>query len=182
MSNLVARYSQRALYDNNTEIQAIYNAQGEQILIISGGIDRSFYNNFIIKAGIDGIRRFEVLLGIIADEALEDIEFRRTRVLNRLGLHPPYTRLFLEQMLTSIFGAGNWEMEIDPVSLTFEVYVETADWQTYDMTMENIRNIIPANLGFISASVVPYTHVYLRRHYTHDEMSALTQGELSQFA
>src|SRR5574344_1954499 len=59
----------------------------------------AFANTFVLTADESGIIMFESMLSIIANPAIEDLEFRRQRILNRMSMSPPFTFRFLKQKL-----------------------------------------------------------------------------------
>jgi hypothetical protein len=169
-------------YAENQTMISIYEAQQAEVDKVFAFIKDINKNNFITTADIEGILAYEKILGISADEINDDLELRRLRVINKLALRTPFTRIFLEQMLETIFGHGNWTLEIDPVALTMFMYVITDSPQIYNQTVSDIGDIVPANIEFSHAGEVPYTHIYLNTHHTHESMEQFTFGELSQFA
>ena len=106
----------------------------------------NFKNNFILTADINGIERWEQILGIIANPLIEDIEFRRWRVQNRLSMQPPLTKRFLQQVLDELVGENNTEIEVFyndyilnvKLALSQELYLQ--DIQIL------LRRLIPANM------------------------------------
>ncbi len=180
--DVVFRFSPKKIYDDNAEMQSAYLAQHVSMRELLDTCGAAFENNFIVRAGLAGIKRYEEILGIVPDVLLDDIELRRKRGINKLALTIPYTETFLRQYLEAVFGAGKWALEVDPVGLTLYVYIETDSPQIYNQTVRDIAQIIPANLGFTADGDTPYTHRYLNREYTHEQMTALTFGELSKYA
>lgn len=85
-------------------------------------IKQEFENNFIKLADIEGIRKFEVLFNIKPNEDLEDLEFRRQRLFNRLTSRPPFTEKFLQRRLTEILGEDNWEYNMNYNTYTLDIY------------------------------------------------------------
>lgn len=170
------------IYDGNDTMQAIADALNPAFDKLNSSVKVSFLDNFILTAGIKGIRNYERILGIIPDVLKDTVEFRRARVINRLAQMPPFTEVFLRQKLNTIFGEGNWNLEVNANEYRINIDVETNVKNLFDSTMEDIRRIIPANLTMVTAALTPYTHRYLNKTYTHAEMAQFTQGHLSQYA
>lgn len=170
------------VYINNEEMLEIYDVQNQEIEQIENYSLKNFLNNFLETCDVEGVRRFEKILDILADEILETLEFRKTRILNRLIQQPPYTKIFLENMLKGIFGKENVSLKVIENDYIIEVVIDTSIDGLYDDTLQELRKIIPANIVIKSLQIEPYTHMYLNKRYTHAQMEQFTQGELSQYA
>lgn len=71
-------------------------------------------DNFYIQTGDAGaLRQMERVLGIAPDLSAESLEFRRTRVLNRMSIQPPFSLRFLYGKLDQLAGAGRWAVRVD---------------------------------------------------------------------
>ena len=80
------------LYNNNLEMSnIIYTEENELENNIKTDIDNAFIDNFANKATENGISNFEKMLNIKPNLDVEDLEFRRQRVLSRLISSIPYT-------------------------------------------------------------------------------------------
>jgi len=180
-SDVVFRFTPK-LYDENLDMQAVYTAQHIEAKKLFDALLSAYRDNFIVTASVGGIRRYEEILGIVPDERLDDLETRRKRVINKLAMNTPYTRLFLEQYLETVFGAGNWSLNIDDVNLILYIDIETESIQIYNQAVRDIGQIIPANLDYRPTGDVPFTHRYLGNRFTHEQMTQFTYGELSQYA
>lgn len=169
-------------YAENQTMLAIYDAQLSELGRNSDVIYRTFLNNFVKYCDIEGVRRFEALFYIQADEETESIELRKTRIWQKFTELPPFTRIFVEQMLEGLFGEGNWEFDVFGNEYRVAIGIETDIEGLIEETLKSLRQIIPANMIMETIIYIPYIHKYLRRHYTHDELKQFTQGELSQYA
>lgn len=105
-------------------------------------------NQYVVKADINGIKLFEDILNITANPAIEDIEFRRARIIARFSMQPPYTFPFLREKLDQIIGVGKWDAQLDFDSYT--LYIETREInQLWFGELQIIINKIkPANIVF----------------------------------
>lgn len=169
-------------YSGNLTMLAIYNAQLQELDGNSSLIYQAFLNNFVKYANIEGVRRFETIFYIQADEENESIELRKTRIINKFAMQLPYTRIFVEQMLSTIFGEDNIEFDVQYNQYKVRVGIETDIQGLVEETLKDLRNIIPANMIIETILYEPYMHRYLKRHYTHEQLAEFTQGELSQYA
>lgn len=115
---------------------------------------RAFQNTFVITADIEGIETFEYMLGIIANPSIEDLEFRRARILNRLQMSPPFTFRFLENKLDEIIGPGKYKAYIDFDNYTLYIESSASDQNWFTELQFTINQIKPCNIVFVN---VPYT-------------------------
>lgn len=180
-SNLVFRFLPN-FCQRNQETLAIALAQNREMTQAQSEISRIFNNCFIETADIEGIRQYERLFNVIPDEALDTVEFRRARIINKLAWTIPFTRIFIEQRLNIIFGEGKWDLNIDYNNYTVYMDIETEIPALFEQAMDDMRQIIPANMLIISIVLLPFTHRYLNRRFTHDDMAQFTFGELSQYS
>ena len=70
-------------------------------------------NQFIAYADEDGIYAYEQLFQIVSDPTTETLEERRFRLLNRVQTLSYYTMNFLREKLDNLFGADNYEIQMD---------------------------------------------------------------------
>lgn len=180
-SDKVLRYAPD-LYINNKDMLAVYNAQKTELTIEGQEAYQGFLNNFVKTCDLEGIRRWEKIFNILADEINDSLEYRKGRVLNKLMQQPPYTKIFLDQMLLNLFGENMYTLQIFENEYKIKIDIETNIDGLYQDTLENIRGIIPANMILEAIQVEQYMHLYLNRHYTYGEMEQFTYGELSQYA
>jgi hypothetical protein len=170
------------IYENNAEMLAIYNTQSDEISSYEAIIQRVFLNNLVKYCNIEGIRRFEDIFNIQADEVNESLELRKQRVINKFSQLPPFTKIFVQQMLEYIFGNEMWEFEIYYNNYKVKIGIESSIDGIVTETLKDLRQIIPANIIIEQIVYYPYTHGYLKRHYTHSELTQFKQEELSQYA
>ena len=170
------------IYNENENMLEIYNAQKLELGQYEDKIYRIFLNNYVKYADLEGIRRLEKIFNIIADEILDTIEYRRARLLNKFASLPPFTRIFLEQMFTNIFGEEMFIVNIYNDEYRVEIDIQTTIDGLFDRTMKDVRQIIPANMILEKFQIMPYTHRYIRDYYTHRQLEDLTFGELSKYA
>ena len=113
---------------------------------IESGQRRILNEAFIDTATEYGIKKYEFLYKIKADIILESMEFRRLRVKNR-GLDKiPFTFRVLRNKLESLFGSGNFSMEVDSDNYTLNIEITSYDWNMFNEIMDNFRYIIPCNI------------------------------------
>lgn len=180
-NKLVTRYAPD-LYSENVDMVAIYEAQSNEIENIKAQIKTEYLNNFVKTCNLDGIRRWEKLFNILADEINDSLDFRRSRVLNKIIQQPPYTEIYLRNMLYGLFGEDKVILQIDGNNYIIKIEIETEIDGLSEDTVNNIRLLIPANMELKTLQIKKYMHLYLKKHYTHQDLTQFTYGELSQYA
>lgn len=170
------------IYIDNDDMLAVYNGQKTEITIAGEKSYQAFLNNFVKSCDLEGIRRWEKIFNILADEINETLDFRKGRVINKLIQQPPYTKIFIEQMLEGIFGIGNYDVQIIYNDYIIKIYIETSIDGLYIDTFKNIQKMIPANMTIEAIQGEPYLHIYLQKKYTYGDIEQFTYGELSQYA
>lgn len=169
------------IYTENREMLAIYNAENKEISVINNATSRAFLNNFVKSCDVEGIRDWERIYDIVADEIVETLEFRQERILNRLTTQPPYTKIYLKQMLERIFGAENIILKITNETYIIYIAIETENSELFNDTIQTIKRLVPANMIIEQIKIDKYMHMYLNKRFTHLQMEELTYGELSQY-
>jgi len=167
------------IYENNQTMLANYNAQKTEINDYEAIIQRIFLNNLVKYCNVEGIRRFESIFYIQADEINENLEFRKMRVINKFNQLPPFTKIFIKQLLSDLFGEENIAFDVFYNDYTFKVEIETTLDSLLTETLKDLRKIIPANMIIEQILYYPYSHGYLKKYYTHEEMKQFTHGELN---
>lgn len=111
-------------------------------------------NQFVQTCDAAGILQYEIMLGIVADPNAESLQFRKDRVLNRLGTRPPFTLAFLRNRLDSIIGKGRYSVYVDYDKFTLYVESVSPEQRWYNELLVTINSIKPANIIFINKPVV----------------------------
>jgi hypothetical protein len=171
-----------AMHDQNVTSQLLARVQNKEIAALEKESKRVFNNGFITRADAEGIANLEETYQIMPDPQTESLEFRRGRLLNRKTMMPPFTRIFLEQKLETVFGPGNWDVDINYEELYINVGIKTDILGLYEETLDELRKILPANLVLNTAILRPYTYLYLNKNYTYGALGDLTYAELSQYS
>ena len=86
----------------------------------------------------------------IASSPEETLDFRRTRVLNRVAMKPPFTIRFLQQRLDEIIGQDGYTLTMDPAAYTLTIETESSD-QAYAIEVAfTVNHIKPAHILYIN--------------------------------
>lgn len=111
-------------------------------------------NQYVLTANEYGIEQYEDMLDIIPNPAVETLQFRRDRIINRLSMTPPFTFRLLKKKLDEIIGVGKWEAYID--FSTYTLYVESSAnnqiW--FEEILITMTNLKPANIVFINHPLI----------------------------
>lgn len=151
-----------------TDFTELMNTGTAELEALAAAVD-AVHSNFYIQTADEGtVRQYEELFDIIPDPSTETLDFRRTRVLNRLSMQPPFTLPFLKERLDQIIGAGRWELEVDYGAYTIYIAAaaENQAWATeLAWTLNTIK---PCHIVYIIRPV-------LRPFVTADETVSLTE-------
>lgn len=135
------------LYKNNTEMINIIDSEEEEFEEgIKQDIDNTFNNTFALKANEEGLRRYEALLGITLDENKDNLEYRRARILSKLGTSGVLTRKWLEENLTSLVGKNNYQIDLDTMNYLLNINISDVYSNTASTLFNIYRPLIPSNL------------------------------------
>lgn len=164
------------LYAGVREFEVLFSVEDEMVDQIEQQIKRVKDNQWIQTADEQMITFHEQLLGILANPEIEDLAFRRQRILNRMQSMPPFTLSYLRDHLNRLFGVGNYTLVIDHKNyqMILESSADNANWFQEANTI--IDKIKPANIVYIqspsffqkikvkeSAAIAPLTYFRIGR-------------------
>lgn len=111
-------------------------------------------NFFFQTAGLDAIALWEKVLHIVPNPALEDLTFRRARVISRISTKPPFTLGFLYRKLDELIGPGLWQVTMDYPN--YSLYIESgAQNQNYfGELVYTVGKIKPAHIVWVNRPFV----------------------------
>lgn len=122
-------------------------------------------NAFIQDCNIQGIKRYENILGIMPDAA-ENLEERKKAVLMHLNNKPPYTYRTLLKKLEVLYGSGNYEISGDLGRYTIYAVVHS-ELRGQKKVLETLLGwFLPMNMAFTAKNEV-LRHFII---YTPEEM------------
>ena len=127
------------------EIKAIAQVE-DPILMAEWKLVQQIYNNqFVLTADIDGIERYEKMLGIRPSDQ-DTIESRRFRILARFQEQAPYTWKVLLGLLDSLLGVGNYEAERNVADKWVRVKLELTIGSQIQAVTDMLERIVPQNM------------------------------------
>ncbi|WP_322201159.1 putative phage tail protein [Acutalibacter intestini] len=103
--------------------------------------------------------QWEALFGIIPDPGAESLEFRRSRLINRVSSKPPYTLGFLYEKLDELIGPGKWTAHMDYPHYTLTIEASSQDQAYAGEVAFTIGRIKPAHVAYINS---PFLHTGLQ--------------------
>lgn len=136
------------------EYQQICQTETAQLEALAAAIHAVKENFYFQTMNLAGVEMWEDVLRIIPNPSMEDLDFRRARVLNRITTKPPFTLGVLYQKLDELIGPGEWSVTVDYANYT--LYIESAA-QNFNYSTEvafTINRIKPAHIVFVSAPYI----------------------------
>lgn len=159
------------------ELVEIANVENKLLEATWQAIEDSFNNRFILSATEEGLARREKMLKIKVP-ATDSIETRRFRLLTRYQEQAPYTYRVLKQLLDSLLGEGQYEMNRDAASKTLTVKIELTVKGQFDAVVVMLERITPQNM--VLTVELRYNQYSKLTQYTHDQLSAFTHRHLRE--
>lgn len=169
-----------SVYDGNHEMTVlaeIYNHMFDQLEEDFQKISR---NQWIITSDTDGLAIYEELIGLINRESVDDMEFRRSRLLNRLSMVTPFTAVSVTDRLDALAQQGDFGYFWRIVAEESRVYLSTQEIMAYDKMEEvyyTLQQMLPANIEVIydnkitvTSATVTYTGAAIRS-FKHVEIT-----------
>lgn len=132
------------------QILATEETELEQLATFINAVHDNFFVQTIDEAAASD---WEELLGIANTEGTS-LEFRRTRILNRITIKPPFTLKFLYQKLDELIGEGKWSVAVDYDGYTLYVESSAASQEYATEVAFTINHIKPAHIVYINRPLI----------------------------
>lgn len=117
-------------------------------------IEKSTYGQIPEYADKDGImyleKRYKLSGGIINTD--EELAERRTRLINRVSLRPPYTLGKVKEQLETIVDGDVAEIDYNPDYHTLTIKVPSVTEELQTEVKKTLRRMIPASIGYTVTS------------------------------
>lgn len=143
-----------AFLQGTKEFKGISTAASPEFSVLYGAENTLMDNGFIHTADLQGIRRWEQLLGISG--AMEEMESRRASVLAAWNRTVPYTMARLYEYLDALAARKDYHIRVSEEQCSLELLVEDLPdgtiWAMHDL----VRVMLPANMVFILADRIPW--------------------------
>lgn len=136
------------------DFQEVINAEQPSFDAVADEIIAVADNFFFQTMDESAISQWEQIFNISPNPSIETLEFRRTRVMNRISSNPPYTLGFLYQKLDELIGPNQWTVTVDYPNYT--LYIESSALnQSYATEVAfTINRIKPAHIVYINKPYV----------------------------
>lgn len=141
-------------YAQILDYQALMSAEQPSIDALADEIIAVADNFFFQTMDESAVVMWEQIFGISANPSVEDLDFRRARVLNRISTKPPFTLAFLYQKLDELIGPGQWNVTVDYPNYT--LYIESsAKGQSWAQEVAfTVNRIKPAHIVYVNTPLV----------------------------
>lgn len=151
------------------------NAEDLGLSLLKNNYDEIFKNLYVETATVDGIERYEQMLGILhkLDDSLED---RRVAILAKLNTRLPYTRRVLIQFFNNLVGADGYTLRIDYGRRMIFLKIELSRKNQVAAIARMLRQVLPANMMFDIK--LKYNQVYMLKVFKPDELKTYTVGQI----
>lgn len=136
------------------EFGEIMKTETEQFDSLSEAMQTVKDNFFIQSMDQETIWAWEKAIGIAANPAVESLEFRRARLINRISTRPPFTLQFLYEKLDELIGVGKWDLEIDYPNYTIYIEASASDQNWAGEILVTLNTVKPCHMAYISRSAV----------------------------
>ncbi len=151
------------------------NAEDLGLSLLKNDYDEILRNLYVETATVDGIERYEQMLGILhkLDDSLED---RRVAILAKLNTRLPYTRRVLIQFFNNLVGADGYTLRIDYGRRMIFLKIELSRKNQVAAIARMLRQVFPANMMFDIK--LKYNQVYMLKVFKPDELKTYTVGQI----
>lgn len=137
-------------YDGITDMTVLMEAEQSDVDEVWNNIENDVKTNqHVQSADSDKLTELEALFNIVPDLTTETLAFRRSRLLNRYGLRPPFTIPWLRQQLDNLIGAGQYELTVVPNAYTLYISCAAENQSFYQEIAATVAYSKPCNLIFV---------------------------------
>lgn len=137
-------------YREILDYQEICQTEQEQFEALAAEITAVADNFFFQTMDVGAVSQWEQIFGIIPNPAVESLEFRRARVLNRVSTRPPFTLGFLYQKLDELIGPGGWTVTVDYPNYTLYIESSAENQQYATEVAYTVNKIKPAHIVYVN--------------------------------
>lgn len=157
------------------ELAVLMETEQSEIDRLWDAAENTLADQFILEATENGVKRWESVLGI-SPKGTDTLDERKFRILTRLNQELPYTVTKLQEVLTTICGAGNFSINLQPNEYHIEIKLALANKNNYNEVADVLKKMIPANMTQW-IQIMYNSHDVLKK-FTHAEMTAYTHEQL----
>lgn len=140
-------------------------------------MEQALWEQYVSRAGVCGIERWEKLLGIVPPKDAAVGERRRVVQL-RLSEQLPFTLLRLREMLSGVVSEDEYILELIPEEYLLRVRLALSGKGSLNEIKEVLRRVVPANI-LLDMMLLYNTHGIVGGK-THGELAALSHREIRE--
>lgn len=133
-------------YTEPIEAKYIRQGTGKLLDVFFYELERLKVNQYILTADELGISQLEKEFDIVPDYTIEDLEFRRQRLLNRNTTKPPFTLEYLHERLDALIQEGSYKINMDYPNYAMDLEIGMDHAQMYQEIAFTVGNMKPANI------------------------------------
>ena len=135
------------------EYQQLFRAENPEFALLYEMADALLNNGFIKTADLQGLKRWEKLLG--TSTAGQDMEERRAAVLGKWNRSLPYTITRLYEYLDILAARTEYHILLFPEAYRLELVTEDLPAGTLRAMRDLVRVMLPANMLFLLTDRIP---------------------------
>lgn len=137
-----------SLYREAKDFVELAATEDAELQTVEEAIDQLLDDQFVMSSSEEAIKRRERMLGIRANPAMESLEFRRKRIVNRYSTKPPFTIRYLQRLLDQLAGTGRAVAQVDVPNFILRVTMAVSDADLFREIEHTIKVVKPANLVY----------------------------------
>lgn len=130
---------------NYKEFQKTFEAEEPEFENLQDELSKVLKDLFVEDASERGIKRWEKLLKIVP-KATDSLNDRRFRIATRLIRKLPFTYRTLQQMLETLCGKGNYDVELRHNNYEIEIKINLVKNNNIMDILSLLEIVVPANL------------------------------------
>lgn len=155
-------------FRNILDYQQICKSESDKFELLAEEMNEIADNFFFQTMDESAVSMWEKIFNIVPNLTTDTLEFRRTRVLNRISMQPPFTLAFLYKKLDELIGPGKWKVTMDYPNYTLYIESSVENQQFATEVSFTIGKIKPAHIVYINKP-------YVVTGITLDESVALSE-------
>lgn len=157
------------------EMKSIMDAEQVEIDRLWLEAENSLSDQFILEATENGVKRWEVMIGISPKDT-DTLDERKFRILTKLNQELPYTLRKLEQVLTNLCGNNMFSIKVNAEEFHIEIKLGVANKNNYQEVSDVLKKMIPANMT--QTVKIMYNSQTVLTKFTHAQLAAYTHEQL----
>lgn len=167
-----------AFYRDIKEFRDLTEAQAKQLDIVDETLIKIENDMFILTASEEAIERIEKMFNILADPSVEDLDFRRRRIVSRQSTSAPFTERFLAIQLELLTGGRDrFSIRVNPETFELDITTQIGLKGGIDELWHLLETIVPLNMSIKTKNEIHATGegtVYLANTTAYSVLQTLT--------